>query len=437
MAISTSGVSVPQLGQGIDASIYGNKEAPQGMSLRDLVGLSRENIALQKEQALLQPAIEAGKAESATKVTAAKKAQLGLSGDFVDVMRRKQIALINHPTVVRAERDPEFAKAHLSELHDLVDEQKNEAIQSGLDPKLAEQLNAPYHAAIDQSNGIGGRQFFKTRMLSGLDQEAQTRLQPGEYFQAAPVEQGQPTQPAAQQNLPAYSQPEKVYYQPPVAGQPRSQLPSEEADRSFGEKLRLNLKAQQNGYSSQKQNIDNLYDKASSMIGGNIFSDTAIGTGIRKLESMAGSPEYQELEKMLARVQLGQMTQEQQANTDLGRQMTAVANGQSHLDPKIIVNITRQNAANLEKSNAQANAAERAGQKYGDANLTRKFQNEWTKNSDDNRIFEMKYIFNHAASPQEGFKAVSEYIQSQPESKRKELGQKYMNLKKLETEGGL
>jgi hypothetical protein len=32
---------------------------------------------------------------------------------------------------------------------------------------------------------------------------------------------------------------------------------------------------------------------------------------------------------------------------------------------------------------------------------------------------------------------VSEYIQSQPESKRKELGQKYMNLKKLETEGGL
>ena len=55
MAIGTSGVSVPSMGQTIDPSIYGNKEAPKGMSLSDIVDLSRSSTALQKEKALLEP----------------------------------------------------------------------------------------------------------------------------------------------------------------------------------------------------------------------------------------------------------------------------------------------------------------------------------------------------------------------------------------------
>ena len=68
MAISTGSVSVPQLGGagGINSDIYGNKEAPKGMTLPELVELSRGNIALQKERALLEPGIEKGKAESQT-----------------------------------------------------------------------------------------------------------------------------------------------------------------------------------------------------------------------------------------------------------------------------------------------------------------------------------------------------------------------------------
>ena len=74
MAISTGGLSVPQLGQTIDTSSYGQTnvpkiEVPKGMSLSDLINVSRGNIALQKEKALLPSEIEVGQA-AARKATA-------------------------------------------------------------------------------------------------------------------------------------------------------------------------------------------------------------------------------------------------------------------------------------------------------------------------------------------------------------------------------
>jgi predicted SnoaL-like aldol condensation-catalyzing enzyme len=47
----------------------------------------------------------------------------------------------------------------------------------GLDPTKAAELNAPYLEAVNQTNGQGLRQFLKTRMLAGLDTQAQTSLQ--------------------------------------------------------------------------------------------------------------------------------------------------------------------------------------------------------------------------------------------------------------------
>jgi len=76
MAIGTSGLSVPSIGQTIDPSIYGNKEAPKGMSLSDIVNISRGSVALQKEKALLQPGIEAGEAASRQAIAQANTAEL-------------------------------------------------------------------------------------------------------------------------------------------------------------------------------------------------------------------------------------------------------------------------------------------------------------------------------------------------------------------------
>jgi hypothetical protein len=183
MAISTSGVSVPQLGNigGVDSGIYQNAQPVKGMSISDMLDISGKSLELQKKKALLEPSIEAGKAQTELAQTQAKKAKLGLDTDFADKMRQNQIALMNDPLFVRAEQDPAFAKANLPKLHALVNRQKEAAIEMGLDPQKAEQLNAPYHVALDSSNGQGGRQFMKTRMVAGLDQQAQATLATPQY----------------------------------------------------------------------------------------------------------------------------------------------------------------------------------------------------------------------------------------------------------------
>jgi hypothetical protein len=177
MAIGTSGVSVPSIGQSIDTSIYGNKEAPKGMSLSDIVDLSRSSTALQKEKALLEPQIRAGKAAAETAETQASKSKLGLATDFADKMRQNQISLINDPLIVQAEQDPQFAAANKDKIAKLVERQAKAATEMGLDPTKAAELNAPYLEAVNQTNGQGLRQFLKTRMLAGLDTQAQTALQ--------------------------------------------------------------------------------------------------------------------------------------------------------------------------------------------------------------------------------------------------------------------
>jgi len=453
MAFDVQGFGTPNYG---GTAVAGNPvKLDSGMTkLNEILDYQGKSLDLQKKQALQPYAIEAGKAESKKAVTESEKSALGLATEKMNKIRQAQVANITDPIVAKAAQDPEFAKnpETIKHMKGLIDQQAQVAIDSGIDPELVKQQIAPYHQVVEQ-NPQQYRQFQIGRMLAGLDTQTQASMNQltgsGGIYNAAQGTITSPTYPGVQQQgagqnqqapeqvAEPYSKPEPVSYQAPIAGQYRPQLPSEEADRVFGEKYRLGLKQLQQGYSAQKQNIDNLYDKANEMIGSNPFSDTALGTGLRKLESMSGSPEYQELEKMLARVQLGQMSTSDQANTDMGRQMTAVANGQSHIDPKIIVNLTRQNAANLERSNSQAIAAEQAGRKMGDANLTRKFATEWNKNSDDNRIFEMKYIFNHSKSPEQGVAEIKEYLKSQPESKRKELATKYRNLKKLEEEGSL
>jgi len=421
---------------GLDPSIIGNIQQPQQMSLNDIVGLARQSTALKKEKALLEPSIAAGKAASETAQIQAKKAKSGLDQDFANKMRQNQIALINHPLVVQAEQDPNFAKEHADELHKLVMEQKNAAIEMGLPKDKAEQLNAPYHTAVDSTNGQGLRQYLKTRMVAGLDQQAQANQQPEQFFQAAP----QVMQNTAQAtNAEPYSQPETQVYPVPQAGQPRAQNPQEEVDRTFGAQYRTGLKQIQQAYPAVRQNYDKLVDQAEQIAGTTFFGGSA-GTAERALKAKLGSPEYQQLSKDLANAQIAQIQATGGSlDTVAGQSLAAHANGSVVYDPKVLIDIARRNAANLENSYGQSFGADKASEKYGDANVNRKFRTEWNKNANNNSVFEMQYIYNRAKTPEEGAANVAKYIKESKLSadKRKELATKYQNLQKLRNEGSL
>jgi hypothetical protein len=251
---------------------------------------------------------------------------------------------------------------------------------------------------------------------------------------------GQQQSTGATQATEPFSQPEPAPYQPPVPGQVRPQSPSEEGDRMMGEKYRQSLKPIQTQYPALRQNFDKLNDQAEKLAGSTLLGDTAAGTAIRNLQAKIGSPEYQQLSKDLANAQIASI----QANGGslegvAGQQLLAAANGSVTYDPKVLIDIVRRQAANLENSYAQSYGADKANQKFGDANVNRKFRTEWNKNANDNAIFEMKYIFSRAKTPEEGAAAVAKYLQDEKltAAKRKELATKYLNLQKLQNEGSL
>lgn len=427
---------MPAISQVASAGIYGNQQPAQGMSLADMVGLSRQNLALQKEKATLEPSIKAAEAESETKQIGAKKAKLGLDTDFADKMRQQQIALINNPLIVRAEQDPQFAATNKDKIAELIQGQSKAAVELGLDPVKAAELNAPYLEALNKTNGQGVRGFLKTRMIAGLDQQSQAKLQPDQFYQAAPEAPAAPANSGTASE--PFSQPEKLSYPVPQAGQPRAQLPSEEGDRQFGEKARLGLTGMQQSYPAIRQNYDKLIDQTQKVAGDTIFGGAA-GTAERALKAKIGTPEYQQLSKDLANAQIAQIKAEGGSlDTVAGQSLSAHANGSVTYDPAVLVDIARRNAANLENKNAQANGLRVASEKYGDANA-KHFLSMWNKNANDNSVFEMKYIFSHAKSPEEGAAQVAKYIKESglSEAKRKELATKYLNLQKLETTGTL
>ena len=453
MAISTGSVSVPQLGGagGINSDIYGNKEAPKGMTLLELQNLSRGNIALQKERELLQPSIEKGKSEAELAKTTASKAKLGLDSDFAGKMRQNQVALLNNPIFVRAEQDPVYAQAHLAEMHDLISKQKESAIEMGLDPAKAEQLNAPYHVALDSSKGQGGRQFMKTRLIAGLDTQAQAALQPGQYYEAAPTAQQEPsgvsggqaqtggTQPQQTQPTqpqPTYSQPEKLQYQPLVAGQPRAQLPSEAKDTTEGQNYRSGLINRQSTLVTDKRNVDEVIKTANELEKSWVPTSGLLGSAYRHVATWAGDPTYKQLSKDLANVQMANIkAQGGSLDTVAGQQLSKMANGDETYPPSVLMNIAARAKADMTNIDAQAKAAQKFSDRFGDNNM-KSFQQMWSKNA-DSKIFEVMSIAEDKnLSAQEKKKIVDNLLGDDPKQ-RQEFNQKYQNILKLQQTGTL
>jgi hypothetical protein len=255
----------------------------------------------------------------------------------------------------------------------------------------------------------------------------------------APPLPGQQQAQTSTTSADSYSKPEQAPYQPPVPGQARPQNPNEEVDRTFGAQYRTGLKQIQTQYPAIRQNYDKLIDQAQLIAGDSIFGGAA-GTAERTLKAKIGTPEYQQLSKDLANAQIAQIqAQGGSMDTVAGQALSQHANGSVVYDPKVLIDIARRNAANLENSYGQSFGADKASEKFGDANVNRKFRTEWNKNADNNAVFEAKYIFSHAKTPEEGASAVGKYIQESglSKDKRKELATKYMNLQKLQNEGSL
>lgn len=420
---------MPTLSSLPDARIYGNVQTPQAMPLQDLVNLGRSNIALQKEKALLPAAIEQGQAQAQTAVTQADTAKLENNYKHITSIVQQQQTLLTKPDLTA---------------DDIIKSATEQAARFGTPKQALDQALAgiPVNGSPTELRAYLATNLAKTLSAqSQLDKMYPSGVLPGQIPSSyQPAASEAPAGAATSKTVPTeeYSKPEKLSYPTPVAGQPRAQLPSEEGDRQFGEKARMGLTAMQQSYPAIRQNYDKLIDQTQKIAGGTFFGGAA-GTAERALKAKIGTPEYQQLSKDLANAQIAQIKAEGGSlDTVAGQALSAHANGTTVYDPAVLLDIARRNAANLENKNAQANGLKVASEKFGDANA-KHFLSMWNKNANDNSVFEMKYIFSHAKTPEEGAKEVQKYIKESglSDAKRKELATKYLNLQKLETTGTL
>ena len=127
MPVSTSGLNVPSLGSigGVDSSIYQNAQGAKGMTLNELVNLSRSNVALQKEKATLEPEIAATKAQSERLQTEAQKAGIDLNQHTANIARGLYGGYLT---------DPDFVNGNKTEMVKKLKSAKDFLTAQGLTP---------------------------------------------------------------------------------------------------------------------------------------------------------------------------------------------------------------------------------------------------------------------------------------------------------------
>ena len=224
--------------------VAGNKYAPQD-------GMTQLNNLLdyQEKQALLQPKIEAGKAESKKKVLESEKAGVDLQQHYANIARGTYGGLLTDPDFINGNKEaikkkldqtkeylhsigvPEVngGKAH-NDLVSLVDEDPKQAIQmirngvqqAGSNTEQFTQANrAPTPVSTGQGTqfvptsqyqGAQQNQFVQGQIPIGTKQVAQpgdaSGLPPGTEYLVGPQGQVQPVQPGVVQS--GYGQPNGV-----------------------------------------------------------------------------------------------------------------------------------------------------------------------------------------------------------------------------------
>ena len=119
MAISIGSLTVPQLGQNLDASIYGSQNAPKSMTIADMLDISNKNLELQKRSTLLPSEIEAGQATAKKATTEAQKAQFGFTNDQGVVAQNEAARLLKDPRIKDAQNTPEGREKALRALDEV------------------------------------------------------------------------------------------------------------------------------------------------------------------------------------------------------------------------------------------------------------------------------------------------------------------------------
>jgi hypothetical protein len=454
---------MPDFSMNID---YGK---PQNqMSLGDIVQLARgaqayqqaeqtNPLALQKarmeiEQAQkLNPlAVRKATAETGTAEIGQKKSQLELDQSHFNLAGNVLSGLEARAITLAEKKDSATAMKELKAAEQWLNASGVPSQEKGAFKMAEQQLKnndfAGYQATLENMRNILGG--AASRYQANLPQTAEVGGAPAVFNRATGVAKplpiaGQPQQPnmGAGGQAPAGVTATQMELQYPVrkAGDIRPLAPSEAADMQKGQAYRDSLVSHASNLTTSKRNIDEVIKKAQN-IGEKEWAGGAgvLGSAGRNLSTFLGTEQgvaYKELSKDLANVQIANM-KAMGMSTDADKTLQAAANGDFTYPPDVLMNIARRAQADMTNIELQAKGAQNFAKKYGDSNL-KTFQDQWSSNAQDSRVFEAIAINNSDLPREEKIKKIDKLFEGVSAAQIDKLTKQKNRLLKLSTTGEL
>ncbi len=420
-------------------------------------------LATQKARETYGADVARAQADSERAQTEAKKAQVTLGNEQINTMYGALVPFGSDQRVLKAAElngnsTPEDFKAVQNSLYDVADEIDQNLATRGWSKADRRQYITEFNTAI-MKDPRSAPELIKraTQTLAGaanIAQQNQPQLATvnGQTTTIIPSQGVVPlkgTQPANPPVSPsgettgvsqgAMNMPQMQY---PVrkAGEAYAQLPNEPKDLEDGRAYRGNLVAAQTELPTMRRNVEEVIKEA------RILEKSALNEGAgffgkagREISTFLGTEEgirYKQLSKDLANAQLTAIKASGGSlNTDAGKQLAAMANGDVTYPPKVLQQIARRTQADMSNLDMQATAAQKFTQLYGDQNMNT-FKQLWSANA-DSKMFELKNIYdNPDLSEKEKDKARTELLGNDKKT-LEEYARKWKNIQKLEKTGTL
>jgi hypothetical protein len=441
---------------------------PATMTLPEMLNLARGAQMYQRESEVFPELVKQAQIETRTKQTGEESAAFTFNKNQSDALMGVVGGYRNDPRILSGD-----ANKAVDAMFEIKTKARNLGIPAAVVEKIASTatqiaLNDPkalpqYFDNIIQSQiGPSGQQALQTPQIvtsggqagifRGGPATVTTLPMPGNVPAPAPAGVTPADMTAPMQPRPAAApapaaaptsmvQPDvgrlPLTYDVRKAGVPFQALPQEEADRTAGSQYRNGLVQRQSELVTARRNLQEVVKNAEAIKADAFFPETGPSGAIkRKFSDITGDPQYKQLSKDLANVQISNIKAVGGSlDTVGGQQLIRMASGDETFPPDVLLSIARRADADITNLDMMATGMQRHTQKFGDANAKR-FQQMWSSNA-DSRIFEIMNIARDVKDVKKRQELTNKLLGDMDDNQRKDLFQKYNNLIKLTNSGDL
>jgi hypothetical protein len=432
-------------------------------TLGDLTAIDTQQQALKKSQATFGADVARAQADSERAQTEAKRAGVTLGNEQMNSMYTVLTPYASDKRLLQAESltpnaTPDQIKAVQNGLFDIGDEVKQKLKSMGWSNADAMQYVNDFNSSVLKDPRQAPNDIKRaTQSLAGalnISQQNQPQVSTvnGQTTTIVPSRGVVPLQGMQQPDVPVIPTEETkgvtqgqmsmppMQYPVRKAGEAYAQLPNEPKDLEDGRTYRGIIVEAQGKLPTMRRNVEEVIKEA-SRLEKTAFNEGAGFTGKvgREISTFLGTEEgirYKQLSKDLANAQLTTIAASGGSlNTDAGKQLSAMANGDVTYPPKVLQQIARRTQADMSDLDMKATAAQKFTKLYGDQNINT-FKQMWSANS-DTKLFELKNIYdNPDLSEKEKDQARTELLGTNKKS-LEEYARKWKNIQKLEKTGTL